>query len=135
MKKLLVSLFLVLVIFLPISTTSFAAPKVKGSAAVSNSAKIKVGTKLAKGILNVTFSNLTKAKKISYELTYKRGGVAEGVSGSVSFKGKGPVTKKITLGTCSGKVCVYHKKVSNIRLKVTTKYASGGQETKTYNVK
>ncbi len=111
-------------LFLAITPVTFAA-----------SSKIGVGTKIQNANLNITFSNLSKAKNISYELTYNRSGGQEGVVGSVTKKGKLPVIKKILLGTCSTKVCTLHKNISNIKLKVIVKYLNGSTETKSYKIK
>lgn len=123
MRKIILTIIFALA-FLSLAHPSFAA-----------SSKVSVGTKLINGNLNMTFSNISKAKNVSYELTYNRSGGQEGVMGVVGFKGRGPIVKKILLGTCSTRVCTFHKNISNIKLKVIIKYLSGATEVKTYKIK
>lgn len=88
-----------------------------------NATKIKVYPALGTDILKITFSNLIFARKISYELTYNHSGGSEGVVGEFSPRRVKFVVKVIDLGTCSsGGTCVPHENLSNMKLKVTTKY-------------
>ncbi len=126
--------FLIAIISVSIFALAFIPADAKVTT-VSKAAKIRVGTKVSGNNLNLTFSNLGNAKKISYQLTYTRTGGSEGVEGAVGFKGKGPITKVITLGTCSAKKCVYHRNVKNIKVKIVTTYSGGKSETQFYFVK
>ena len=129
MKKLFIVTLLLFSLFIITSPIKIEA------AGLKNSARIKVSAyKTAKDV-RATFSNLKSAKKISYELTYTRSGLRDGAGGTIIPKGK-TVTKIVTLGTCSGKVCTFHKGVANIKLKVTTWYSpSLTVETKTYSIR
>ncbi|OGY10513.1 MAG: hypothetical protein A3D26_00235 [Candidatus Blackburnbacteria bacterium RIFCSPHIGHO2_02_FULL_44_20] len=77
--------------------------------------------------VQASFANLSKVKSISYELTYGSAKGPQGAGGTIKV---GPTNKtlsrKILLGTCSGKVCTYHKDVKNIKLSVAFKLKSGG---------
>lgn len=82
------------------------------------------------------FSNLKNVKKVSYTLSYEGNGIGQGVMGSflVGKKQKG-LSRNILLGTCSGKVCTYHKSVKNVKLEVKAIYKSGKSSAKTYTIK
>lgn len=83
----------------------------------------------------ILFQNLKKVKTISYLLTYKTGGRMEGVSGTILPEAVNGaialnqiqpiVTRKILLGTCSQNSCIYHKNITDMKLKVVIDYKSG----------
>lgn len=128
MKKILLALIVVLLVVGAASPAWAAKTKIQ---------KVAVSVYKTPRDVRATFSNFKNAKKISYQLTYKRaGGISDGAGGTVLPKGKS-VTKIMTLGSCStGNVCTYHKGVTNIKLKVTVWYSpSLTVETKTYTVK
>lgn len=132
MKKLLAILIIAFsVLFVVFPSLADAAPKLKANQ------KIKVSTKKTTKQVNVTFSNLAAVSKITYELTYKRTGGQDGAGGSVvPTKKQKSVTKTLLLGTCSARVCTYHKNVSNVKLKVKVwYYPSLVIETYNYNIK
>ena len=132
MKKILAFLIIAFSIFsFVFPAVADAAPKLKASQ------KIKVSTSRNTRQVNVTFSNLAAASKITYELTYKRKGGQDGAGGSViPSKKQKSVTKTLLFGTCSAIVCTYHKNVSNIKLKVKVwYYPSLVIQTYNYNIK
>lgn len=74
----------------------------------------------AKQTVIVTVTNVNGISSIDYELSYlAKGDIPRGAIGSMDLK-KNPVSKEITLGTCSD-VCHYDTDVKNIKviLKVT----------------
>lgn len=68
----------------------------------------------------VTLANVTGITAVEYELSYtSKGDIPRGAIGQLDLTKK-PVSKEITLGTCSDK-CHYDEEVSNIKivLKIT----------------
>ena len=128
MKKIL------LVIIVAISLFAIFVPQTL--AALKKSQRIIVSSYRTTRDVRAIFSNVKYAKKISYELSYTRtGNIKDGAGGIIIPKGKS-ITKVLALGTCSGKVCTFHKGVKNIKLKITTWYApSLTVETKVYSIK
>ena len=85
--------------------------------------------------VSITFSNLVSVKNVYYEFTYSHNGIPEGVLGNLGRTSK-RITKNILLGSCStGGVCIYHKNVISMKLKVVTTYSNGATVTTTYKVK
>ena len=83
---------------------------------------------LAKNKLSVSasFSNLTNVKTITYQLTYDSNKGQQGAAGTIKTGKLKSTSRKLLLGTCSGRVCSYHRDVSNIRLSVDFNLKSGG---------
>lgn len=84
---------------------------------------------VAKNRLSVgaSFTNLTNVKSISYELTYSSSKGPQGAGGTIKVGTKSKnLSRKLLLGTCSGKVCTYHKNVKDIKLSVDFKLKTGG---------
>lgn len=91
---------------------------------------LEVGS--AKKTVIVTVTNTNGISAIDYELSYlAKGDIPRGAIGSLDLKKK-PVSKEITLGTCSD-VCHYDTDVKNIKviLKVTKDDGSVYQATAT----
>ena len=84
--------------------------------------------------LNVYFGNLSKAKSVSYILTYRGNDSDQGAMGSVDVA-SGNTTRELLFGTCSTSVCTYHQGISNMRLEVTIELTSGKKIVKRYRVK
>lgn len=132
MRKLLI----VAVLIVSLLFTAAFATRVYAAVKLTNAARLRVATSRTVRDIRITFSNVKSAKKITYEVTYKRAGLQDGAAGTIIPKKNTDMTKIVTLGTCSGRVCIYHKNVSNIKLKVTTWYSpSLVVETKTYTIK
>jgi len=87
-----------------------------------------------KQYLNVSFRGVANTKGVSYELIYTSKGIDQGAGGSVN-PSEGNVSRSMFLGTCSHGVCVAHKDVSNVRLRVTSTTSDGVSKTKSYKVK
>lgn len=83
---------------------------------------------LAKNKLSVlaSFSNLGNVKAVSYELTYNSAKGPQGAGGTIKTGKQKRASRKLLLGTCSGKVCTYHKGARNIKLAVDFTLKSGG---------
>ncbi|MBI4059145.1 hypothetical protein HY404_02810 [Candidatus Microgenomates bacterium] len=118
MKKIVFVLGLLL--FLGLAVPIQAAPKKVGK-------NPSAGITLSKNKLSViiNFANLTNVKSFKYTLTYDSTKGAQGVSGTVKPKGA-TLARTLLLGTCSKKVCVYHKGVKNIKLNVDFTLKNGG---------
>lgn len=85
--------------------------------------------------LVATFSNLSVAKSVSYQLTYKTGKVNEGAGGSLSSLSQDPAVRELLFGTCSKGVCTYHTGIKNAKFVVTTTLKSGKKVVKTFRIK
>lgn len=124
MKRLIAILFSLFIVFLLTVNTTEAASKVKNPAVVAKMAKNK-------RTASATFSNLKNVKSISYQLTYSSTKGNQGASGTITTGKSTSLSRTITLGTCSNKVCTYHQGVKNGKLNVTFKLKTGGSITKT----
>lgn len=123
--KSFIALFLSLIFSFSIGVSSIeAASKVKNPAATASMAKNK-------RTVSANFSNLTNVKSISYQLTYSSTKGNQGAGGTITVGKNTKLSRTLTLGTCSGKVCSYHQGVKNGKLSVTFKLKSGGSITKT----
>ena len=126
-KTVILSLVFVLSLSLVFSLKSsviFAASKVKNPSASASIAKNK-------RTVSASFSNLANVKSVSYQLTYTSTKGAQGAGGTVSVGKSKSLSRTLTLGTCSGKVCTYHQGIKNGKLSVTFKLKSGGSISKT----
>lgn len=113
----------------------FAAPA-RSSRGGSGGGSVVVSPKLRgdRRALNVYFGNPSKAKSISYILTYRGNDSDQGAMGSVDVAA-GNTTRELLFGTCSTSVCTYHQGISNMRLEVTIELPSGKKIIKRYRVK
>ncbi|MDO8452761.1 MAG: hypothetical protein Q7S79_03350 [bacterium] len=101
-----------------------AASKVKNPAVSASMAKNK-------RTVAASFSNLANVKSISYQLTYSSTKGKQGAGGTVTVGKSKKLSRALTLGTCSNKVCTYHQGVKGAKLAVTFKLKSGGSISKT----
>ena len=123
MKRILV-LFLSLIFAFSLAVfPAEAASKVKNPAVSASMAKNK-------RTVGANFSNLTNVKSISYQLTYSSTKGNQGAGGTITVGKNTKLSRTLTLGTCSGKVCTYHQGIKNGKLNVTFKLKSGGSITK-----
>lgn len=84
--------------------------------------------------VNANFTGLKGVKSVSYMLYYTGNGIPQGVVGSIKPGKAKSASRKLYLGTCSGRVCVAHRNVKNLKLSV--KFNSGGKTTtKTVKIK
>jgi hypothetical protein len=69
-------------------------------------------------------------ESIEYEFSYTKildgESIQDGAIGTIQFDGDDPISRDITLGTCSAKVCKYHEGVKkiNVALKFHGKYGA-----------
>lgn len=130
MRWVLISVF-ILTFFLTQNFSTIAATKNTSKSSISPSAKyIKT-----RNVVRTYFGNIKGVSKVKYVLTYEGNGVGQGVEGSFSPGKKKSFSKDLFLGTCSGKVCIQHRNIKNIKLQVITKFTSGKSSTKVYKVK
>ncbi|MDP3941946.1 MAG: hypothetical protein Q8Q49_06590 [bacterium] len=126
MKRVLSLLILMSFLFLQV------APAYVFAASPSASAKYIKN----KNVVRASFGNLKGVKNVSYTLYYQGNGIGQGVEGS--FKpGKKKISwsKDLFLGTCSGKVCIRHRNIKNIKLEVISKLTNGKSVKKLIKVK
>lgn len=115
-------------LFLLISSFALASP----THARHNTSKTKspsLTASLAKNKLsvNANFNNLTNVTKISYQLTYDSNKGVQGAGGTIKVTSKNKnLSRNMLLGTCSRKVCTYHKNIKNIVVSVEFTLKSGG---------
>ncbi len=82
----------------------------------------------------VTFSNLSVAQSISYNLVYSANGVDQGFGGNITEL-SGTQTREIVLGTCSHGVCRYDTGIKNAKFSVTYKLLNGKTYVKVFKLK
>lgn len=133
MRKILISLIIVFSFFL-LSTTAFAAKKKPAAKSTSKDISVSYSLRKDKKALIVNFGNLKNAKSVSYTLIYTTNGRQEGAGGSVKTT-TSTARRELLFGTCSGKVCRYHTKMSNMSLEINAKLKSGKQSNKSYKIK
>lgn len=84
--------------------------------------------------LIVNFSGLSKAKSVSYTLTYDAGGIPQGVGGTITPTSNS-TQRALLFGTCSGNVCRYHSNITGMKFIVTSFLKSGKKVIKSFKVK
>lgn len=82
----------------------------------------------ARNSLSITgsFRNLTNVKSISYQLTYDSNKGPQGAGGTIKVGKYKSLSRKLLFGTCSGRVCTYHRDVRNTVFSVDFNLKSGG---------
>lgn len=113
---------------LSLSLTFFLSSGAEAKHQTSSGKSPKLSASLAKNKLSVSanFSNLANVKTITYQLTYDSNKGAQGAAGTIKVGKLKSTSRKLLLGTCSGKVCSYHRDVNNIALSVDFNLKSGG---------
>lgn len=97
-----------------------AAPKSKPPTASGTIARNKPS-------VTASFSNLSNVKTVKYRLVYDTSNGKQGAGGTIKVGAKNKnLSRNVLLGTCSKKVCTYHKNVKNITLTVDFTLKSGG---------
>ena len=113
-------------------------PRFQGGAPVKKSVPSGVGISVRlrgdRKALLVSFSNLAKAKNVSYMLIYKTNGKDEGAGGSVNSSSSS-ATRELLFGTCSSGVCRYHTGITDMRLEVTTELTSGRKTMRRFRIR
>lgn len=123
-RKLFLAILILPLFFLTTVSVASAATKTvakaKGPSLVASMAKNK-------RTVAVTFSNLTTVKSIKYKFTYNSNKGLQGASGTIKLaKNSKNLSRSLTLGTCSGRVCSYHTNIKNAKLSVDFILTSGG---------
>lgn len=131
MERIAASLVLVVVLLFSTSVLSLAAPKKSSSASFSARGQILKN----RNTVRAFFGNLKGIKSVSYTLYYNGNGIGQGVYGSFSPGKKTSWSKDLYLGTCSGKVCIAHRNVKNIKMEVVTRSTTGKSSTKVISIK
>lgn len=129
---------LALFVFAPFIDRTYAAkPRVvkKGAPVVSASGYSSARISRATNSIVVSFFNLNRVKKITYELSYSAQGIPQGVMGTIVPSGKTSDSRDLYFGTCSKGVCTPHYTITGAVLTVTTQRTSGGTNTKRYRIK
>ncbi len=119
-------------------------PQAKTQAQTINSPKVitkgvTVGVKFRsdRNAIIATFTNLSIASSILYELHYKNAdNIEQAATGTVDVKEKGLVERELIFGTCStNNVCRYDTNVHDAKFVVTTILKTGKKVIKTFNLK
>lgn len=109
-----------------------------GSAAtstVSSSPYASIGVTNWKQNVSIRFYNLNLCQSVSYEITYLSNNLEQGIFGSVKSSEGRSVSRSLFLGTCSKKVCVAHRNITNLYLEINYKLTSGKNIVKKYRIK
>ena len=132
MKRILIIFFIAVLLFTIPTVYGATKPKKTISAgSISTSAQFIKN----RNLVRVFFGNLKGVKQITYVLTYIGNGINQGVEGSLIPGKKTSFSRDIYLGTCSGKVCINHKNIKNIKLEATARYSNGKSSSKIYKVR
>lgn len=108
--------------------------KTKKTAAASSLIGVSYSLRKDKKALMVAFSNLKKASNVFYTLSYQTQGKYEGISGTIT-PSKNQESRQLLFGTCSNKVCRYHKGIKNMRFEISAELLSGKSMNKSYKIK
>jgi len=110
-------------------------PDVQLLPTVDSSVQVSIDSDAKKQEVTLEVSGVPNGTEfIEYELSYEASvdgeRVPKGVIGTIEFDGNDPVSRKITLGTCSSGNCKYDKGVTTIRvnLKFEGDYGAQGFE-------
>lgn len=85
--------------------------------------------------LLVYFSNLSKAKSVSYVLMYETNGKEEGVGGSIDSTAGNSAQRVIDFGTCSSGVCRDHSNITKMTFEVTVDLPSGKKTLRKFRIR
>lgn len=88
-----------------------------------------------KKAINLTLTNLGKARSIAYTLIYKTNGKDEGVSGSIDTASTKTISRELLFGTCSAGVCKYHSGLSNMTLEISIESVSGKKYLRRFRIR
>jgi hypothetical protein len=85
--------------------------------------------------INVFFSNLSKAKTVSYTLVYQSQGVDKGVSGSIDLSSGNSATRELVFGTASSGVYRYDTSITNTKLEIVTELLTGKKTLRRFRIR
>lgn len=127
---------IIIILFMAFLTPkTFAAKKLVRGPRVTTVSFSKVSLSRPTHSTVVTFTNLSRVKRIEYALSYTANGISQGVMGSFTPSGQSTDSRDLYFGTCSKGVCTPHVGIQNATLTVTTTTTSGGTNTKRYRFK
>lgn len=142
MKKFLLAALLILPPFFLSSQNVYAkklVPQAKRSlVSTSTSGKVGISVKFRsdRRAVNASFTNLSVASKVEYQMTYDTGGITQAATGTIDPKNVGSATSvELIFGTCSGSTCRYDSNIKNAKLTITSALKSGKKYVKTYRLK
>lgn len=102
---------------------------------ISSGVVIAVSLRGDRQAVNVFFSNLSKAKAVSYTLVYQSQGVDKGVSGSIDLSVGNTTNRELVFGTASAGVYHYDTGITNAKLEVVTELVSGKKTLRRFRIK
>jgi len=85
--------------------------------------------------LNVSISNLTKAKSVCYLLYYQAQGLDKGVNGCLDSSAGNQVNRELVFGTESSGVFHFDENITSAKLEVTTELLSGKKTMKRFRIR
>lgn len=140
MQKLLIFAFVLLLIPILFTSTTFAAKKFvpkKSEARYTATGGIPAIVKYMPNRLgiNLSFSNFKGLESVSYSFTYNTNGMAQGAGGKVTAANNPTAARELLFGTCSRGACRYHYNLSGARLTLTARYTNGRTVSKSYRIK
>ena len=129
MRKVVFFSFVMLIAF--IFSISFLATQVEAKHQVSKASKkspaLSAIVAKNKRSTTISFSNLSTVKSVSYTLVYNTSDKGQqGASGSLKVGKRTSESRKLLFGTCSSKVCTYHKGVNDIKISADFLLKTGG---------
>jgi len=137
MKKMIISVFVLLCIFSSHPAYAKVLPRFRGSSARGGSSGVGTSARLRPDrlALIVSLNNLNKAKSVSYILSYQTNGKDEGVAGTIDSSAGDSTSRELLFGTCSTGVCTYHTNITNMKLEVTSSLVSGKTTLKRFRIR
>ena len=137
MKRIIITVLVLLFFFSSHPAYAKILPRFKGVSAKGGSRGIGASARLRQDrqALIVSFSNLRKAKSVSYILSYRTNGKDEGVAGEIDSSAGDSTSRELLFGTCSTGVCTYHTNIANMKLEVTSSLVSGKTTIKRFRIK
>lgn len=124
------SLLLILVLLFSFSLSVFVSPieaKHKAGHGTKKSPTLSASVAKNRRSIYASFLNLSTVKSVSYTLTYDTSDKGpQGASGSIKVGKSASAARTLLFGTCSGRVCTYHRGVKNIKLSADFILKTGG---------
>ncbi len=129
-RKIFLSIIFVLTMNFVLSTGVLAKAPAKKTNVVVTSSVAK-----NKQSVSLYLANLQKTATVTYSLSYLTNGKSEGAGGTIKTKGKYSLSRILLFGTCSNKVCRYHKKIKDAVLTVVISFQNGTTVTKNFKLR
>jgi hypothetical protein len=138
-KLLVVGSLFVAVNALLLQSDVFAAkkrvPRVSGGKVVRGTNYSSARLSRATNSVVVTFLNLNRVRRVTYELGYSTRGIPQGVVGTITPSGQASDSRDLYFGTCSHGVCTPHYDIANAVLIVSTQLSSDKTNVKRYRIR